>query len=271
MSFENVFHNCFSCKNNLLSSLDPHSLGDELAAAETFIRLAPMFKTTTVKLSPGPPGSADATPVHWHCLEEALIRLIPLARQVGVRLAFETHMRHLTDTLTSSQRLLALSPADVVGLTVDFSNLAFAGDLYSVPRRERETRAKDLLRQFDLYERRGSKVKTYSRGMKRRLTIAMALVHHPAILFLDEPTTALDARSAIFVRDLIQQLKDEGVTIFLITHYIEEADQLCDRVAIINQGEIVEEAEPGKLINMEVRRMQIRFKRSVDVSSLTQV
>ena len=107
---------------------DPHSLGDELAAAETFIRLAPMFETTTVKLAPGPPSSADATPAHWRCLEEALARLIPLARQVGVRLAFETHMRQLTDTLASSQRLIALSPADVVGLTVDFSNLAFAGE-----------------------------------------------------------------------------------------------------------------------------------------------
>ena len=85
--------------------------------------------------------------------------------------------------------------------------------------------------------------------MKRRLTIAMALVHHPAILFLDEPTTALDARSAIFVRDLIRQLKDEGITIFLTTHYIEEADQLCDRVAIINEGQIIACDTPERLKN----------------------
>jgi ABC-2 type transport system ATP-binding protein len=130
-----------------------------------------------------------------------------------------------------------------------WDNLAFAADLYNVPRRERETRANELLEEFGLYERRRSKVKTYSRGMKRRLTIAMALIHSPSILFLDEPTTALDARSAVFVRDLIRQLKDEGITVFLTSHYIEEADQLCDRVAIINEGRIVACDTPDRLKN----------------------
>lgn len=128
-----------------------------------------------------------------------------------------------------------------------WDNLVFAAGLYSVPRRERGRRAEELLTQFDLYERRHTKVGDFSRGMKRRLTIAMALVHRPRILFLDEPTTALDARSAVFVRDLIRRLKDKGITIFLTTHYIEEADQLCDRVAIIDKGRIVANDAPEKL------------------------
>ncbi len=105
---------------------DPQTLEEQLAAAETFIRLAPLFGTPIVKLTPGQPGSAQATDGHWRCLATALERLVPLARQVGVRLAFETHMRQLTDTLASSQRFLTLAPADVVGLTVDYSNMAFA-------------------------------------------------------------------------------------------------------------------------------------------------
>jgi ABC-2 type transport system ATP-binding protein len=153
--------------------------------------------------------------------------------------------------------------SNVYGELTAWDNLAFAGDLYSVPRRERETRAKVLLEQFDLYERRQSKVKTYSRGMKRRLTIAMALMHHPTILFLDEPTTALDARSAIFVRDLVRQLKDEGITVFLTTHYIEEADQLCDRVAIIDKGRIIACDTPERLKNslLGIHTIEVSFDR----------
>ena len=107
---------------------DPDSLENELAAAETFIKLAPLFQTATVKLTPGPPSSREATSAHWRCMERALATLVPLAREVGVRLAFETHMRQLTDTLASSQRLLGLAESDAVGLTVDYSNMVFAGE-----------------------------------------------------------------------------------------------------------------------------------------------
>ncbi|MBL7200249.1 MAG: sugar phosphate isomerase/epimerase [Anaerolineae bacterium] len=117
-----------SALSTFSSYTDPRTVDDELAAAETFIRLAPTFGTQTVKVNPGPPGSALATPAHWRCLERALAELIPLAREIGVRLAFETHMRQLTDTLASAKRLMTLAPADVVGLTVDYSNLVFAGD-----------------------------------------------------------------------------------------------------------------------------------------------
>jgi ABC-2 type transport system ATP-binding protein len=126
--------------------------------------------------------------------------------------------------------------SNVYGELTAWDNLLFAAELYNAERSERKKRAQDLLTKFDLYERRRSKVKSYSRRMKRRLTIAMALIHAPAILFLDEPMTALDVQSAIFVRDLIRQLKDEGITVFLTTHYIEEADQLCDREETMGNG-----------------------------------
>jgi len=107
---------------------DDARLNEQVEEAETYIRLAPLFHTKIIKMTPGPPGAADATEEHWHCLAFALTRLVPVAEEVGVRLAFETHMRQLTDTLAGSKRLLEMATSDVVGLTVDFSNLTFAGE-----------------------------------------------------------------------------------------------------------------------------------------------
>ncbi|MGD0495211.1 MAG: ATP-binding cassette domain-containing protein [Candidatus Bathyarchaeia archaeon] len=128
-----------------------------------------------------------------------------------------------------------------------WDNLIFASQLYDVPKDQRETRAKELLELFGLYERRTSRVGTFSRGMKRRVTIATALIHKPSILFLDEPTTGLDVQSSRTIRNLIKELNKSNVTVFLTTHYIEEADQLCQRVAIINRGRIVTVSSPEKL------------------------
>ena len=111
--------------NNFTDSV---CLGVQVEEAEAYIRLAPLFHTDIVKMTPGSPGSADATEEHWHCLEMALARLVPVAEEVGVRLAFETHMRQLTDTLVGAKRLLEMAKSALVGLTVDFSNLAFAGE-----------------------------------------------------------------------------------------------------------------------------------------------
>lgn len=110
------------------SFTDAGSLEREIAEAADYIEVAPLFGARIVKLTPGPPASADATEQHWALLAEALKALAPLARETGVRLAVETHMRQLTDTLASSLRFLELAPPDVAGLTVDFSNLAFAGE-----------------------------------------------------------------------------------------------------------------------------------------------
>jgi len=118
-------------------------------------------------------------------------------------------------------------------------NLLFMAGLYHVPRLKREERVRELLNSFNLWNRRDTKFGKLSKGLKRRLTIAASLIHHPRIIFLDEPTTGLDVMSARSLRHLLKALRETGVTIFLTTHYIEEADQLCDRIAVIVKGRIV--------------------------------
>ena len=145
-----------------------------------------------------------------------------------------------------------------------WDNLIFAAQLYSVPKTEQEKRAKELLELFGLYERRKDRVSGFSRGMMRRLTIAAALIHKPKLLFLDEPTTGLDVQSLRMIRNLIKELNNDGVTVMLTTHYIEEADQLCQRVAIINKGKIVTVDNPEKLkASMEKRQtLEVSFTAS---------
>jgi len=128
-----------------------------------------------------------------------------------------------------------------------WENLIYMAQLYGVPKREWNKRVEDLLGDFNLLERRGGKFQGFSRGMKRRLTIAAALVHRPRILFLDEPTTGLDVMGARGLRGVIKKLKEKGVTVFLTTHYIQEAEELCDRVAIIVKGKIRFTDTPGGL------------------------
>jgi len=110
-----------------------------------------------------------------------------------------------------------------------------------------EKRAEELLKIFGLYERKNSPFRTFSRGMKRALTIAAALIHHPEILFLDEPTVGLDVVAARSLRNLIANLHQQKITIFLTTHYLEEADLLCDRVAVLVKGRIIKIDSPQAL------------------------
>jgi len=128
-----------------------------------------------------------------------------------------------------------------------WDNLMFTAQLYRVSRTDRATRARELLETFGLWEKRDVKVENFSKGMRRRLSIAMAIIHKPTLLFLDEPTPGLDAQSARAIRGLLRQLNAEGATIFLTTHQIEEANQLCDRVAIINHGQIAAIDTPERL------------------------
>jgi ABC-2 type transport system ATP-binding protein len=126
-------------------------------------------------------------------------------------------------------------------------NLVFSAELYGVPKSERRIRADELLKEFRLDDRAGDIVQGFSRGMKRRLTIACALVHRPKLLVLDEPTTGLDVQSARQLRDQVRHLNSMGVTVLLTTHYLEEADQLCDRIAMITSGKIVTIDSPENL------------------------
>jgi ABC-2 type transport system ATP-binding protein len=117
-------------------------------------------------------------------------------------------------------------------------NLIYMGQLYGLPKKEWRGRSEELLQEFNLLDRKDGKFQGFSRGMKRRLTIAAALIHRPRILFLDEPTTGLDVMSARGLRGVVKNLKKKGVTVFLTTHLIQEAEDLCDRVAIIVKGKI---------------------------------
>jgi len=120
-----------------------------------------------------------------------------------------------------------------------FDNLCFCASLYGMPKHERLTRARELLETFGLREAADRKFAGYSKGMKRKLTIAAGIIHRPQILFLDEPTTGVDVASARQIRQLIAELHRTGTTIFLTTHYIEEAERLCERIAFIVKGRIV--------------------------------
>jgi len=155
------------------------------------------------------------------------------------------------------KRRMGLVPeeSNVYAELTAWDNLMFTAKLYRVPRSERGTRARELLETFGLWEKRDVKVENFSKGMRRRLSIAMAIIHKPTLLFLDEPTPGLDAQSTHAIRDLIRQLNSEGTTIFLTTHQIEEANQLCDRVAIINHGQIAAIDTPEQL-KRAFRRVQ---------------
>ncbi|OGC43410.1 ABC transporter, partial [candidate division WOR-3 bacterium RBG_13_43_14] len=121
-----------------------------------------------------------------------------------------------------------------------FDNLCFCAALYGLGRAERQKRARQLLEEFELSDAARRKFSTYSKGMKRKLTIAAGIIHQPEILFLDEPTTGIDVASARHVRHLVADLHRRGITILLTTHYIEEAERLCDRIAFIVSGRIVQ-------------------------------
>ncbi len=120
-----------------------------------------------------------------------------------------------------------------------FDNLCFCGALYGMTKQKRKEKARLLLETFGLKEAASRKFGGYSKGMKRKLTIAAGIIHEPKILFLDEPTTGLDVASARQLRVLISDLHNGGTTIFLTTHYIEEAQRLCERIAFIVAGKVV--------------------------------
>ena len=141
----------------------------------------------------------------------------------------------------ASQHLVGIVPdeSNLYPELTGFENLCFCASLYGMRMQPREARARELLETFGLADAANRKFAGYSKGMKRKLTIAAGIIHQPRILFLDEPTTGIDVASARQIRQLIADLHTSGTTIFLTTHYIEEAERLCDRIAFIVSGWIV--------------------------------
>src|SRR5919112_1737337 len=131
-------------------------------------------------------------------------------------------------------------------LTVE-ETLDYHAGYFGVPRRERRDRTKELLDTFSLTDKRDERTRTLSGGMKRRVVLARAMMHRPRMLILDEPTAGVDVELRLELWHYVQQVNAEGTTILLTTHYLEEAEQLCDHIAFINQGEIVASGSSGEL------------------------
>ncbi len=146
-----------------------------------------------------------------------------------------------TSSPKAAQHLVGVVPdeSNLYPELTGFQNLCFCGALYGMRKDERKARARELLDTFALADAANRRFAGYSRGMKRKLTIAAGIIHSPTILFMDEPTTGIDVASARQIRQLIADLNTAGTTIFLTTHYIEEAQRLCGRIAFIVRGRIV--------------------------------
>lgn len=147
------------------------------------------------------------------------------------------------------KRVIGVAPQGLnleIELTAE-ENLEYHGRLHKMPRKQRKQRSAELLRFVDLEEKRGIRVENFSGGMKRRLLIARALMHEPRALFLDEPTVGLDPQIRRKIWGLIQDLRSQGITVLLTTHYIEEAEALCGRVGILRKGKLIALDSPDGL------------------------
>ena len=166
----------------------------------------------------------------------------------------------------------------VIGLTGQYaaldeyltgrSNLIMIGQLSRLTGRAARRRADELLEQFDLTEAGSRAVKTYSGGMRRRLDLAASLIGHPSVLFLDEPTTGLDPSARALMWDIVRQLVADGTTLLLTTQYLDEADQLAGRIAVIDGGKVIAEGTPAELkASLGGRRLLITLAEESDASA----
>lgn len=158
--------------------------------------------------------------------------------------------KDLTHSIKKAQQIIGIVPdeSNLYDEMTAYDNLCFCGSLYGIRKAHREQRARELLETFGLSDVANRKFRAYSKGMKRKLTIAAALIHEPEIIFMDEPTTGIDVASVRQIRNIVKDLHKKGTTIFLTTHYIEEAERLCERVAFINKGTIIKTGTVAELI-----------------------
>lgn len=215
----------------------------------------------------GPNGAGKSTTISM---------LTTMLRPTSGELSLNGH-NVLTDQEAARQSfgIVFQDPALEEELTA-YENMQIHAVLYSVPKKEQRPRIEELMRLVDLWGRKDSYVKTYSGGMRRRLEIARGLLHHPKILFLDEPTLGLDTQTRNLLWDYVQKLRDsEGMTIFFTTHYLDEAEEVADRIAIIDHGEIIAEGTSKELAKqtgtktLEDAYLQLTGKEVRDETSLS--
>ena len=180
----------------------------------------------------------------------------------------------LAESLKTKQ-IMGIVP-EMANAYVDLSawnNLMLIGELYGVPKKQRQEKATELMKEFGLYERRNHLVKGFSRGMKQKLLLCMALINEPQILFLDEPTSGLDVESQRLIKDMIREFNKSGTTVFLTTHNMEEANQLCDRIAIINHGKIaaIDSPERLRMRSSGLQSVEVSFDKKISVDELSKI
>jgi ABC-2 type transport system ATP-binding protein len=174
-----------------------------------------------------------------------------------------------------AKQIISVVP-EMVNAYIDLTawqNLMLIGELYGVPKRKRQERAGQLLKEFKLYERRKHLARGFSKGMKQKLILCMAMLTEPQVLFLDEPTSGLDVESARLIRDVIRQYNGDGTTIFLSTHNMEEANKLCDRIAIINHGKIaaIDSPENLRMKSSSLKSVEVSFNKLVPANELSKI
>jgi len=211
----------------------------------------------------GPNGAGKTTTINM---------LTGLARPTAGRIFFNGS--DYTDHIKKAQHLIGIVPdeSNLYDEMDGFQNLCFCASLYGIPKAEREQRAKSLLQQFNLTDAGRKPYKSYSKGMKRKLTIAAGIIHQPSVLFLDEPTTGIDVASARQIRSLIKKLNETGTTIFMTTHYIEEAERLCHRIAFIVKGQIIKIGTIHELMEdaQKEKIIQFSFDGTVELNQFEQ-
>jgi ABC-2 type transport system ATP-binding protein len=186
----------------------------------------------------GPNGAGKSTLIHC---------TTGLAQPTGGSIAVFGH--DAIDNYAAARQAVGLAPQEPNldwFLTVE-ETLDYHAGYFGMPKRKRRERTKEMLEIFSLTEKADERTRTLSGGMKRRLILARAMMHRPRLLILDEPTAGVDVELRLELWHYVQRINQEGTTILLTTHYIEEAEQLCDRIAFINEGQIVGEGTSGEL------------------------
>jgi ABC-2 type transport system ATP-binding protein len=213
----------------------------------------------------GPNGAGKSTTISM---------LTTMLRPTSGKLLLNNHdVTREQDNARKSFGIVFQDPALEEELTA-YENMKIHAVLYGISKKEQESRIQELLELVDLWERRDSLVRTYSGGMRRRLEIARGLLHHPTILFLDEPTLGLDTQTRNLLWDYVEKLsRHEGMTIFFTTHYLDEAEHVADRIAIIDHGKIIttgtvkELTEQTKTKTLEQAYLQLTGKEVRDRES----